>query len=110
MEAAGYRDLDAPQLLENGPYAYSYRLMYLAWSCNTRTHKLQLGGETATWAYAFVNHLTWFVEPQKTLRIQGQPTYFLTKRLGSFRAASPSTRESTTRNPTRVRPFPGRCS
>ncbi len=85
MEAAGYRDLDAPQLLENGPYAYSYRSMYMAWSCNTRTHKLQLGGETATWAYAFVNHLTWFVEPQKTLRIQGQPTYLLTKRVGSFR-------------------------
>lgn len=85
MEAAGYRDLDAPQFLENGPYAYSYRSMYLAWSCNTRTHKLQLGGETATWAYAFVNHLTWFVEPQKTLRIEGQPTFLLTKRVGSFR-------------------------
>jgi hypothetical protein len=56
MDAAGYRDLDAPQFLENGPYAYSYRSMYLAWSCNTRTHKLQLGGETATRAYAFVNH------------------------------------------------------
>ena len=85
MDAASYRDLDSPQPLENGPFSYSYRSMYLAWSCNTRTHKLQLGGETATWAYAFVNHLTWFVEPQKTLRIQGQPTYLLTKRVGTFR-------------------------
>jgi|GEM_PF-400703 hypothetical protein len=85
MDAAGYRDLDSPQLFENGPFPYSYRSLYLAWSCNPRTHKLQLGGETATWAYAFVNHLTWFVEPQKTLRVQGQPTYLLTKRVGSFR-------------------------
>ena len=85
MDAAGYRDLDSPQLLENGPYGYSYRSMYLAWSCNPRTHKFQLGGETATWAYAFVNHLTWFAEPQKTLRVQGEPTFLLTKRVGTFR-------------------------
>jgi hypothetical protein len=85
MDVAGYRDLDSPQLPENGPYGYSYRSMYLAWSCNPRTHKFQLGGETATWAYAFVNHLTWFVEPQRTLRVQGEPTFLLTKRVGTFR-------------------------
>jgi len=85
IDAAGYRDLDSPQLPENGPYGYSYRSMYMAWSCNPRTKKFQLGGETATWAYAFVNHLTWFVEPQKTLRVQGEPTFFLTKRVGTFR-------------------------
>jgi len=85
MDAASYRDLDSPQLFEKGPFPYSYRSLYLPWSCNPRTHKLQLGGETATWAYAFVNHLTWFAEPQKTLRVQGQPTYLLTKRVGTFR-------------------------
>src|SRR5262245_9491770 len=53
MEAASYRDLSAPQLVQAGPYAYSYRSMYLPWSCNTHVHKMQLGGETATWAYAF---------------------------------------------------------
>jgi len=85
MDAAGYRDLDSPQLIEKAPYGYSYRSMYLAWSCNPRSHKFQLGGETATWAYAFVNHLTWFVEPQKTLRVLGEPTFLLTRRVGTFR-------------------------
>lgn len=86
IEAASYRDLDGPPLVPNGPFAYSYRSMYLPWSCNARTHKMQLGRETATWAYAFVNHLTWFAEPQKTLEVAGQPTFLLTRRVGSLRA------------------------
>ncbi len=85
MEAAAYRDLSAPSLIPNSLYAYSYRSMYLPWSCNTRIHKLQLATETATWAYAFVNHLTWFAEPQKTLQVAGQPTFLLWKRVGSLR-------------------------
>lgn len=85
MDAASYRDLDSPPLMEKAPFAYSYRSMYLAWSCNPRTHKFQLGGETATWAYAFVNHLTWFVEPVKSLLILGEPAFLLTKRVGTFR-------------------------
>ena len=85
LEAASYRDFDGPPLVQPGPYAYSYRSMYLPWSCNTRTHKMQLARETATWAYAFVNHLTWFAEPQKALQVAGQPTFLLTKRVGSLR-------------------------
>ena len=85
MEAVSVRDLDAPPLFQNGPFAYSYRSMYLPWSCNTRIHKMQLSKETATGAYAFVNHLTWFAEPQKTFQVAGQPTFFLTKRVGSLR-------------------------
>jgi hypothetical protein len=86
MEAAGIRDLDGPPpLVQNGPFAYSYRSMYSPWSCNTRIHKMQLGRETATWAYAFVNHLTWFADPQKTLQVAGQPTFLLTRRVGSLR-------------------------
>jgi len=85
IEAAAYRDLNATPLLPQGPFAYSYRSMYLPWSCNTRTHKWQLDGETATWAYAFVNHLTWFSEPQKNLQVADQPTFLLWKRVGSLR-------------------------
>jgi hypothetical protein len=85
MEAASYRDLNGPQLVQGGPFAYSWRSSYFPWSCNTRLHKMQLGGETATWAYAFVNHLTWFAEPQKSLQVAGQPTFFLTKHVGSLR-------------------------
>jgi hypothetical protein len=85
IEAAAYRDLNATPLLPDGPLAYSYRSMYLPWSCNTRTHKWQGGGETATWAYAFVNQLTWLGEPQKTLTVAGQPTFLLWRRVGSLR-------------------------
>ena len=85
MEASSYRDLEGPQILQPDPYAYAYRSTYLPWSCNTRNHKLQLGTETATWAYGFVNHLTWFAEPQKELKVAGQPTFLLSKRVGSFR-------------------------
>ena len=85
MVAAGYRDLDSPQLIQNGPYAYSYRSLYLGWFCNSHLHRLMLAGETATWAYAFVNHLTWFAEQQKTLQIQGQPTFLLTRRVGDLK-------------------------
>jgi hypothetical protein len=85
MEAAAYRDLNATPLLPQGPFAYSYRSMYTPWSCATKVHKWQLGGETATWAYAFVNQLTWFSEPQKNLQVAGQPTFLLWKRVGSLR-------------------------
>jgi hypothetical protein len=85
LEAASVRDLDAPPLIKNGPFAYSYKAMFFPWSCNTRIHKMQLGAETATWAYGFANHLTWFVQPQKTLQVSGQPTFLLTRRIGSLR-------------------------
>jgi len=85
LEVATIRDLDAAPLLQNGPFAYSFRAMFLPWSCNTRIHKMQLARETATWADAFANHLTWFAEPQKTLQISGQPTFLLTRRVGSLR-------------------------
>ncbi len=85
MEAAGYRDLDGPQLVQNGPYAYSYRSLYQGWYCNSNVHRLMLGTETATWAYAFVNQLTWFADPLKTLRVEGQPAFLLTRRSGTFR-------------------------
>jgi hypothetical protein len=85
MEAGGYRDLDASPLVENGPYAYSFRSLYRAWYCNPNNHKLLIGGETSTWAYAFVNQLNWFAEPLKTLRVGGQPAFLLTHRVGTFR-------------------------
>ncbi|HEY1908557.1 MAG TPA: hypothetical protein VGG91_21110 [Myxococcaceae bacterium] len=85
MEAGGYRDLDASPLVQNGPYAYSFRSLYRAWYCNPNTHKLLIGGETATWAYAFVNQLNWFAEPLKTLRVGGQTAFLLTHRIGTFR-------------------------
>ena len=85
MEAGGYRDLDGSPVVQNGPYPYAFRSLYLAWYCNSNVHKLLRGGETATWAYAFVNELVWFAEAQKTLRIGGQPTFLLTRRVGTFR-------------------------
>jgi len=85
MEPAGYRDFDASPLVQNGPYAYSFRSLYRAWFCNPNTHKLAIGGETATWAYAFVNQLSWFAEPLKTLKVGGQTAFLLTHRVGTFR-------------------------
>lgn len=83
--AAGYRDLDSPPLIQNGPYPYAYRSLYMAWYCNRHLKKLMLGGETATWAYAFVNQLTWFADQQKTLQVSGQPTFLLTRRAGDLK-------------------------
>jgi hypothetical protein len=85
MEAGWYRDLDGSPMVQNGPYAYSFRSLYRAWYCNPNTHKLLIGGETATWAYAFVNHLNWFAEPLKTLKVSGQTAFLLTHRVGTFR-------------------------
>jgi hypothetical protein len=85
MIAAGYRDLDSPQLIEGGPYPYAYRSLYLGWYCNTNLKKLMLAGETSTWAYAFVNQLTWFAEPQKNLQVQGQSALLLTRRVANLK-------------------------
>jgi hypothetical protein len=85
MEAGGYRDLDASPMVQNGPYAYSFRSLYRAWYCSPNTHKLLIGGETATWAYAFVNQLNWFAEALKTLKVGGQTAFLLTHNVGTFR-------------------------
>ena len=85
MEAAGYRVLGATPEVSPGPYAYDYNSLYKAWYCNTNLHKVLLGAETATWAYAFVNHLGWFAEQPRDFRVEGSPTYLLTKRSGSFK-------------------------
>jgi hypothetical protein len=88
LVAAGYRDLGGAPPFESGPHAYAYRSLYLGWYCNPHLHKLLLGTETATWAYAFVNQVSWFAEGQKGLTVRGEPTFLLTRRVGDFRGLS----------------------
>ncbi len=85
MEAFWYRTLSAAPLVANGPWAYSLNSLYKAWDCNQHRHQLYLGDETATWAYAFVNHLGWFADSPKDFRVGGQPLLVLTKRSGVFK-------------------------
>jgi len=83
VEAAWYRALDARPLLRS-QHAYGFQSLYLEWACNPGVHRMLLGDETGTWAYAFVNHLGWFADQQKELTVEGHPTYFLTRRSGEF--------------------------
>ena len=85
MEALWYRTLSATPLVANGPWAYSLDSLYKAWFCNRNPQQLLLGDETATWAYAFVNHLGWFADSPKDFRVGGQPVLVLTRRSGDFK-------------------------
>jgi len=61
MEAAWYRTMGGDPLINNGPVPYQFNSLYLGWYCDNYKHKVVLGDETGTWAYAFVNCFNWFM-------------------------------------------------
>ena len=85
IEAIWYRSLSATPLVAGGPWAYSLNSLYKAWYCNQHLHQQLLGGETGTWAYAFVNHLAWFADSPRDFEVGGRPVLVLTRRSGDFK-------------------------
>ena len=67
MEAGWYRTMNGDPLINNGPVPYQYNSLYLGWYCDNYLHKVVLGDETGTWAYAFVNGFNWFMSRQYDL-------------------------------------------
>jgi len=83
-EAEWYRSTYNNPLLPNGPTRFGFTSLYRTWFCNSYTQKLNLGDETATWAYVFANSLHWFAWYEKSFIIQKNPVYLLTKKVGEF--------------------------
>jgi hypothetical protein len=80
MEANWYKSMAGDPVIPEGPMPYQVNSFYLAWYCNRNLHKLMLGDETGTWAYAFVNGFSWFMSDQHDLlkvRVDGQKLYLL---------------------------------
>ena len=80
MEAGWYRTMHGNSLINNGPIPYQFNSLFLAWYCNSNVNKLELSGETGTWAYAFVNSFNWFISRQYDLlliKVKGQDVYIL---------------------------------
>ena len=80
MEAGWYRTMHDNSLINNGPIPYQFNSLFLAWYCNSNVNKLELGGETGTWAYAFVNSFNWFISRQYDLlliKVNGEDVYIL---------------------------------
>jgi len=67
MEAGWYRTMHDDPVISNGPIPYQFNSLFLAWYCNSNVNKLELNGETGTWAYAFVNSFNWFISRQYDL-------------------------------------------
>jgi len=80
MEAGWYRTMHDNSLINNGPIPYQFNSLFLAWYCNSNVNKLELSGETGTWAYAFVNSFNWFISRQYDLlliKVKGEDVYIL---------------------------------
>lgn len=80
MEAGWYRTMEGYPLTNNGPQPYQFNSIYLGWYCDNYLHKVVLGDETGTWAYAFVNSFKWFLSKQYDLlliKVNEQDVYIL---------------------------------
>ena len=80
MQAKWYRSIRGNAIIANGPAPYQFNSLYQGWYCDQNLHKLMLGSQTATWAYAFVNDLHWFLNDQYDqlrVKIDGAIAYFL---------------------------------
>jgi ElaB/YqjD/DUF883 family membrane-anchored ribosome-binding protein len=62
FEPKWYREFDGNSYMPNGPVPYEFSSLYLTYLCNSNTRKIELGSETGTWAYVFINHLNWFCD------------------------------------------------
>ena len=88
MEASWYRTMEGYPLINNGPQPYQFNSLYLGWYCDNYLHKPVLGGETGTWAYAFVNGFNWFMSRQYdllTIKVNEQDVYILPPVKGAWK-------------------------
>lgn len=69
FEPKWQRGMRGNSYFANGPVPYTFQSHYLHYTCNTNLNKILLGDETSTWAYVFVNQLSWFMYEADTLDI-----------------------------------------
>ena len=80
MEAGWYRTMGGYPVVNDGPQPYNFNSLYLGWYCDNYQHKVALGDETGTWAYAFVNSFNWFMSKQydlQLIKVNEQDVYIL---------------------------------
>lgn len=88
MEAGWYRTMGGYPVINNGPQPYQFNSLYLGWYCDNYQHKVVLGDETGTWAYAFVNSFNWFMSRQYDLlsiKVNEQDVYILPPVKGAWK-------------------------
>jgi hypothetical protein len=83
VEAEWYRTISGSALVKGGPAPYELNALFLIYFCNA--NKIELGDETQTWFYVFANQFNWFADYQKYYRIDDQPVYLLSRKLGEFK-------------------------
>jgi hypothetical protein len=72
IEPRWYRGMRGSSHLSNGPVPYNLTTLFFDYYCNTNVNKILLADETNTWAYVFVNHLSWFMYDADTLDINDE--------------------------------------
>jgi len=83
MEAQWSREISGRALVNGGPAPYELYALFLTYFCNG--NKIELGDETETWFYVFANQFNWWAEYQNYYRIDNQPVYLLSRKLGEFK-------------------------
>jgi hypothetical protein len=72
IEPRWYRGMRGNSYLSNGPVPYTLTALFFDYYCNTNVNKILLADETNSWAYVFVNHLSWFMYEADTLDINDE--------------------------------------
>ncbi|MGB8193742.1 MAG: hypothetical protein WCF67_17555 [Chitinophagaceae bacterium] len=69
-----YASLEEGTLFKDGPWSYAYRSAFLYYYYNTAYKKIVKVTETVTWAYAFINRVSWlFEEIKMNIDADGKP-------------------------------------
>ncbi len=88
LEAEWYRTMEGRPLVNNGPVTYQLNSLYLAWYCNSYLHKAELGSETSTWSFVYVNSFGWLMTDQydkAEIKVDGIQAWLLPKKIGEWK-------------------------
>lgn len=85
MEAGWYHSISGNALAKGGPATYEQEALFFTYYCNTITNKIELGDETSTWFYIWVNQLNWFAKYIDEFSVKKQPVYLLTHKNGEIK-------------------------
>ena len=88
IQAEWYRSMEGNPLVKNGPVTYQLNSLYLAWYCNSYLHKPELGSETSTWSFVWMNSFGWLIADQydkALVKVQGLQAWWLAKKIGEWK-------------------------
>ena len=88
IEPNWYRTMPNNPIVSNGPTPYTFNTLYFSWYCNQHLKKMMLSDETATWAWAHVNHFGWFLTDQYDLlpiKVNDNAVYMLPRKEGEWK-------------------------